>query len=334
MSRPGNGVRYRFILQALDPALRRPILEALFDVASLEDIRVLLGPQAAGDPELHQLYYPTVDQLRMIIDRFDVPFDPGGRPVRLHNLEIRGRLPYLFHSGYELALLLDGTKQFGFVDHFYPPYRHEEEDLFDLHVSHGVLHKEAELEPWDPPVYKQDGRVCEGFRRVYYTRKDEEWRIAAHRLLWSTRQPWDATHERLWSMVFGYEDWQTDYWIAYNRERSGGWSGIPIYCSVNTEQLEALEAVAFRAFPRVIGEPLTFARSDERPTESEAMNLLAPDGVALVRANIRGRFLLEITREQPGPHFVVPTERHSEFNRNIVGLPELIVRRGSDQRAS
>jgi hypothetical protein len=131
-------------------------------------------------------------------------------------MAICGRLPYLFHSGYELPLLLDGTKKFGFVDHTYPPLKHEDEDLFDHHVAEGSLHKEEEVNPFDKPVYR-NGTILEGARRVYYTPKGEEWRINTNRLLWSLEQPWDATLERLWSMVFGYEEWQTNYWIRHNR---------------------------------------------------------------------------------------------------------------------
>jgi hypothetical protein len=325
MNRKGNEARYRFILQALDPVLRGPAIEALFYVEALDDIRVLLGPQAAGDSELDQLYYPTGDQLRAITGRFDVAFDPGGRVTRLHNLEIRGRLPYLFHSGYELAMLLDGTKQFGYADHHYPPHQHEEEDLFDRYVAQGVLHKEVIVESWNPPIRRKDGSIWEGYRRVYYTRKAEEWRIPAWRLLWEAaeKHPWNEGFERLSSMLFGYEAWQTDYWLAFNRERRGFWGGMPIYCAVTGSELSWIEAAGYRAFPPV-GLQLTFTLSDDRPTGEALHRLLNGEAVGLVRANISGSLIRHILKEQPGPTYAIPAAQLPELNRSIVGTIDLI----------
>jgi hypothetical protein len=301
-------------------------LEALFRVEALDDLRELLGSDAEDDPELSGLYYPDTDTLAAIVARFGVAFDPGQRQTRLYNLAIRGNLPYLFHSGYELPLLLDGTKKFGFVDHTYPPSRHDDEDSFDHYVAAGILHKEEEIRPFDRPVVRKDGTRLNGARCVYYTQKGEEWRINASRLLWSSNQPWDATLERLWSMVFGYEEWQTDYWIRHNRERSGAWSGIPIYCSVSKNQLDAIEATAFRAFPSVDTSPLFFRMSQERPTYDEALKLMAPGSLALVRANVWGGFLVNVKKGQTGPVYEIQSTQLPELNQNIVGLPELVVR--------
>ena len=189
-------------------------------------------------------------------------------------------MPYLVHSGYELSLFLDGTKQFGCADHVYPPHRHEAEDLFDRSVTEGVLHKEVFVEPWNPPVKRKSGCISEGYRRVYYTRKGEEWRIAAWSLLWSAagKQPWS-------------------------------------------------EAAGFRAFPSMEDASLVFTLSDERPTGDAARRLMGPDAVALVRANVSGRLIRDILRDQAGPNYLVAVERVPELNRNIAGAIELIAYR-------
>jgi len=49
----------RFVLQALDPDHGSPVLEALFLVTELEDLRALLDIDAGDDPELERWY--TVD---------------------------------------------------------------------------------------------------------------------------------------------------------------------------------------------------------------------------------------------------------------------------------
>jgi hypothetical protein len=92
-------------------------------------------------------------------------------------------IPYLVHTGYELPLLLEGRKQFARMSDAYPPDRHFDEEKFDRYVAQGVLHKEVVVEPFERPYRLEDGRVFEGHRTVYYTRKGEEWRIPASKLL-------------------------------------------------------------------------------------------------------------------------------------------------------
>lgn len=317
-----------FIFQALNPDQGASVLEAVFRTGALQELRALLGPRAEFDAELHDLYYPSVAETAIIAERFGAAFDPGGHKVRLHNIECRGRLPYLFHSGYELPLLLDGTKSFGFEEHIYPPYRHEQEDLFDRHVATGSLYKEECLEPFDPPLRKKDGRIIEGFRRVYYTRTGQEWRVRASKLLWSTadKHRWDERCERIQSMLFGYEDWQTEWWLADNRKRGGGWNGWPIYCSVTDAQLASIEAVGFRAFPPVAGVPLAFVVCINCPSASETVQLMG-DAAALVRASISGPLTTDLLKGQDGPNYVVAVEHIPTLNQTINGFIESIARR-------
>ncbi|MGO4566590.1 hypothetical protein AB4Z52_16280 [Rhizobium sp. 2YAF20] len=51
--------------------------------------------------------------------------------------------------------------------------------------------------------------------------------------------------ERLGGMLFGYENWQSDWWIAQGIER-GRYAGRVLCCAVNTEGLRWLEAIEFR----------------------------------------------------------------------------------------
>ncbi len=148
-------------------------------------------------------------------------------------------------------MLLDGTKQFGYQEHLYPPHRHDDEDLFDHHVAADNLYKEIVLETFNPAVRKKDGRIIEGFRRAYYTRKGEEWRVSAWRLLWSAaeKQRWNEGFERLSSMLFGYEEWQTEWWLTFMRENKGGWGGQALNFSVGETRLRSVEAAGLRAFP-------------------------------------------------------------------------------------
>jgi hypothetical protein len=55
---------------------------------------------------------------------------------------------------------------------------------------------------------------------VYYARKSEEWRIRAWKLISaaSRKSGWNDDFERL-GMLYGYEEWQIEWWIAHRRGR-------------------------------------------------------------------------------------------------------------------
>jgi hypothetical protein len=203
----------RFILQALDPDHGSPVLEAMLLVTDLEDLRPLLDIDAGDDPELERWYILDAAELAAITERFGVAFDPEGREVALHSWHSIRLVPYLVHNGYELALLLEGRKQLARMGDAYPPDRHLGEEKFDRYVAQGVLHKEVVVEPFERPYRGKDGQVFEGQRTVYYTRKGEEWRIKASKLIWdaAAKSAWNEDFERMQGMLFGYEEWQNDW---------------------------------------------------------------------------------------------------------------------------
>src|ERR1700738_1357227 len=211
----------RFFLQAIDVDHGCPVLEAAFDVADLDDLRALLGSCADNDPELRWSYTIDTGELAAICDRFGVAFDSDDREVQLNRWDSLRSIPYLVHTGYELPLLLEGTKKFARFGEVYPPYGHHGEEFFDRYVAEGLLHKEIHLEPFPEPYTLKGGRVIEGSRDAYYTPKGEEWRIRAWKLVFaaSRKSEWNEDFERIEGMLFGYEEWQIDWWIAHIREQ-------------------------------------------------------------------------------------------------------------------
>jgi hypothetical protein len=155
-----------------------------------------------------------------ITSRFGVSFDPEGRETCLRAWNWWREVPYLSHEGYELPLLLEGRKPFARMSDVYPPEQHSGEERFDRYVAQGLIHKEVVVEPFAKP-HRAHGRVYQGERIVYYTRKGEEWRIPASKLLWSAAKKtgWSDDFERMEVMLFGYEEWQCDWWIAHRRAR-------------------------------------------------------------------------------------------------------------------
>ena len=75
-------------------------------------------------------------------------------------------------------------------------------------------------------LIEEGEEIIEGLREVYYTPIGEDWRVPAMRLLWAAtaKYPWNEGFERLEGMLFGYEEWQIDWWICDARERGRSWA--------------------------------------------------------------------------------------------------------------
>ena len=221
----------RFFLVAIDPKYGCPVLEALFKVSDLSDLRRILKLQVEDDPEMRMHYSIDTVGLAAITSEFAVSFDPRDREVELWPWHSIRATPYLVHTNYELFLLLDGRKKFARMGESFPPEAHYQEELFEPYVASGILHKVVEVSPYAKPIKLKDGRVFHGDRTVYYTSKGEEWRVAAWKLIFSASKKlgWNETFERLEGMLFGYEEWQMDWWI-------GQWRRPPKINLQNQEQ--------------------------------------------------------------------------------------------------
>ncbi|WP_052121627.1 DUF7683 domain-containing protein [Inquilinus limosus] len=187
-------------------------------------LRSLLGVEAEDDPELRRSYPLDEAEAAAIAAasgaELDIPgLDADDRDYALTRLHSIDTVPYLVHTGYELPLLLDGRKKLARMTLEYPPMTFEGEHRFDHWVAQGVLHREEVIEPFPRPV----GEFL-GIRTVYYTAKGEEWRIPAMKLIMTASASsggWNEVFERLEGMIFGYEDWQNDWWIDVRFRRSG-----------------------------------------------------------------------------------------------------------------
>ncbi len=319
----------RFILQARDPKHGSPVFEALFVVERLEELRSLLGSAAAEDPDLEMFYTLEPSEVAAIGRHFDVPFQPGGRETSLYQWTGLREIPYLVHTGYELVLMLEGRKQFARMGGEYPPMRHEGEDRFDRYVAQGLLHKEVEIAPFDEPHRMARGQVFEGIRTVYYTRMGEEWRIPAWKLVSkaSRKSGWNEDFERLEGMLFGYEEWQNDWWVEHLRKRRSKFGTLLVYLAVTSSDLAGIESAGYRSLPTTT-QPLNLVSAFEEEQDDEGPRQLtyATDAVALVRFRVKALPFLELVSEKQQRFHELPSERIKDLNRLIVEDIEIVIK--------
>ncbi|HSI00508.1 MAG TPA: hypothetical protein VLA02_07895 [Reyranella sp.] len=297
-----TGRPHRFILQAIHPEFACPTFETMFAVARLEDLQALLGPDAQDDPQLDQIYWLELEDIAAITQRFGVPFDAHGCEVTLGKYAERDeQIPYLVHTGYELPLMLDGRKKLARLYYEYPPHWHPYEEQFDRFVAQCLLHKEVDVEPFDRPIRTASGKVFDGLRTAYYTPKGEEWRMQAFRLLEKAQAKggWNDTLERLEGMLYGYEDWQTDWWADYRRRKLSLFGTILVYAALSPVELAAVEFSGFRTLPKLDRPLLLISSSDDDLSENERRQLTQTlDQSSLIRFRVNARPFLDL-REAP-----------------------------------
>jgi hypothetical protein len=320
---------HRFILQAFDPEYGHPAFETMFVVERLAELQALLGAAADDDPALEMVYTLDLGDLDAINHRFGLAFDPGERVTRLAKWASSREPPYLVHTGFELVLMIDGRKAFARMGETYPPHQHYDEDLFDRHVALGTLHKEVQLEPFAEPVRYRDGRILEGLRTVYYTLKGQEWRIPAWKLVSeaSSKSGWNDHFERLEGMLFGYEEWQNDWWLSDIRRRNIRWGTLSLYLAVNENELTAIDDAGHRALP-LRSKPLRLLTATWEGAEEAALRgLLEEDGtVGVVRFSVKaGRFLRELASDPQAALHTLSGERVKDLNRLMVGEIEVVM---------
>lgn len=211
-----------FVLQALDPVTDCPVLEARFDVPDLAALHGALGSMTEDDPNLSRSYYLDADGTHAITEAFGVAFDHGGREVMLTRFCAEGvrEAPYLVHTGFELALMLDGRKPLAI---FWGTDRCEWlNDLmrrFDPFVEEGRFVRRKVTVPMTKSWVAPDGAVVDCSQQVYVALRGEEWRIEAFILLHEVveKAGWNDALERFEGSLLGYEDWQNDWWIERQR---------------------------------------------------------------------------------------------------------------------
>jgi hypothetical protein len=325
-----------FILEAFDRELWCPVLQARLEVNDLDALRGILGEAADQDPDLEWCYTLDDEDLAAIVAKFAVAFDPAELQAQALDIKLfRWRrlfeAPYLIHTGYELPLLLDGRKKLARMSHEYPPATFDGEEQFEQWVARGVLHREEVVAPFDRPI-----RGYLGHRTVYYTPKGQEWRIPASKLIWEASGRsggWNEHFERLEGMLFGYEDWQNDWWIKVGLRGSGG---VHFCCAVTASGLAWMEAAGFRALPPIDRPSLAVAGYDATAeAELQAFMCADPDSVALVRFNLFGRDARPLMSDfgHPGP-WHVQRDRVPELNRSLRGPLDVVARRDGTSQES
>ncbi|MFM0289071.1 hypothetical protein [Paraburkholderia megapolitana] len=315
-----------FILYAIDDDLLYPCLGTRFQTDDLAKLKRALSIDEGEDPSIEGIYTLSSHEATSLCEAFGLDFDHGQRDVVLFKNDEKWPItPYLFHTGFELPLLLQGRKKLGFM-HF-DSHNEDSQKLkarFDHYVAEGMLHSEGE-------ICDLGGKSNRRIETVYYTPKGEEWRIRALMLIQSNAGAaggWTEIHERLEGTLMGYEDWQNDWWLEQCAQGDGVTYGMSLRCTVTKAGYEWIVHSGNRALPPIAGASFTVLAS--RSLGDEDMQLALrdnPDIEAFVQFNIGGRHLMHLSNPKKGGPFDIPTSMIPEINRKLTRPIRIVAQR-------
>lgn len=181
-------------------------------------------------------------------------------------------------------------------------------------MAEGLLHKEVGVERFDKPHRFPSGRVIEGLRTAWYTPPGEEWRIQAFRLIKKTKVGLNDTLEQLEGMIYGYEDWQNDWWADYRRRKLSQFGTCLVYAVLTSSEMVELEHSGFRALPALDRSLPAISSHDDDLAEDERRQL----GPTFIRFRVKTGLFLQLTDN--------PRERsHALRPDQIKGVNALLV---------
>lgn len=160
-------------------------------------------------PELTEhLFYLEKSELDGLSSMLALRFSEPDGDVVLTRSQLIDSAPYLVHTNFELALMLDGRKPFAmFLDEESSGILKEVRAYFQPYVDSGAI------------IERVAPFVQDKFRLVHilYVLPNEEWRFDAYAELMSERRWTDESEYRL-GRLLGYTEEQCQWWITQKRE--------------------------------------------------------------------------------------------------------------------
>jgi hypothetical protein len=127
-------------------------------------------------------------------------------------------------------------------------------------------------------------------------------------------------------MLFGYEDWQSDWWIDDIRKRRVLFGSLLVYVVVDASDLAEIEMSGYRALPRPRSTTKLFVTTSEEPDNEVQQLMVGTEAFALVKFRVKARSFRKLVDEGGRLHELSP-ERIKDLNRCIIGNIEIAMHR-------
>ncbi|MFM0047875.1 hypothetical protein PQR05_35365 [Paraburkholderia sediminicola] len=319
--------RNPFILSAVDPDLLCPWLQVRFETDDFETLCQSAELDLSKDPELENPYLLTPVTVTAVCNAFGIEFEHGSREAFLYKHTGSGAtLPYLVHTGFELALMVQGRKPFAFIDfNSAVPTSVRLKTRFDAYVAQGILHSHEE-------IFDTKKRPGHRVGQILYAVKGEEWRIPALEFIRQhINRNGDGVEnlERLEGALLGYERWQNDWWIDHLAKSGVTLYGTPLICKIDRAQYDWLVHAGFRALPPF--DAPTFTLHSHHWLDDGAMKQAMqadPCIEAFVQFNVGLRHVMHAADFRTAGPYDIPTSLIPTINRHLVRSVRVLIQCG------
>ncbi len=323
-----KNLRTAFILSALDPDLYCPWLEIRFQTDDFEKLCLCARIDLKNDPQLDRDYLLTPTEVAALCKAFGIEFEHCSREAFLRKHTGHGDdIPYLIHTGYELALMIQGRKPYAFIEFdSVNALSVTRKARFDSYVARGVLRSHEEI--FD--AGRQPGRRI---GRTLYAVAGEEWRIHASEFIRqniNSKGDGFENMERLQGALLGYERWQNDWWIDHLAKSGLLPYGAPLICKIDRAQHDWLAHAGFRALPPFVAS--TFTLYSPGSLDDQTMKRAIeedPRIEAFVQFNVGLRHIMHAADFQTAGPYEIPTSLIPTINRNLVRTVRVLIQRPS-----
>ena len=141
----------------------------------------------------------------------------------------------------------------------------------------------------------------------------------------SAKEDWNHTFERLEGMLFGYEEWQNDWWIERLRKQRHQFGTLLIYLAVTPQELATIGTAGHRSLPAMKRSVKLLSAFNESPEDDERRrSLLTADATHLVRFRVKTRPFLELVGNQQMAVRELSPDRVPDLNRLILDTIEVV----------
>ena len=320
--------RTSFILSALDPDLDCPWLQIRFETDDFEKLCQCAVIDLERDPQLDRGYLLAPAEVAAVCKAFEIEFEHASREAFLRKHTGHGDdIPYLIHTGYELALMVQGRKPYAFIefDSANAPSV-TRKTRFDAYVTKGVLRAHEE-------IFDVGGQPGRRIGQTFYAVAGEEWRIpAAEFIRQNINSHGDGyeNRERLQGALLGYERWQNDWWIDHLAKSGLTLYGAPLICKIDRSQHDWLAHAGFRALPPFGASTFTLhsPQSLDEQTMERAMEE-DPHIEAFVQFNVGLRHLMHAADFRTAGPYEIPTSLIPTINQNLSRAVRVLIQRPS-----
>jgi hypothetical protein len=121
-------------------------------------------------------------------------------------------------------------------------------------------------------------------------------------------------------MLYGYEDWQNDWWADHRRRKLSQFGTCLVYAALTASELAEVEHSAFRVLP-VLNRSLTVVSSFEDDLTADERRQL---GSTLIRFRVKAGLFLKLTANPQERQHVLRADQIKDVNALLVENVEVV----------